>query len=93
LRFATQAVEIWAIKMHWLAKALRMRQDVLRRIAEGFLSLQTAVPEEHGDHFKPISVHQIAKATYLHETTVKRAVANKVIAIGGQRIQFDNLVT
>lgn len=89
----SRIVRISNIKMRWVTEAVRMRQDTLRRVAEGFLGLQSAVPERYGDFFKPVSVRQLAEGTYLHETTVQSGVANKVIAIGGQRIQFDSFVT
>jgi DNA-directed RNA polymerase specialized sigma54-like protein len=76
----------------WLVRALHMRQDTLRRVAESFLKHQPAVWAVGSDRLKPVSVREVAESAGLHESTVERAVANKVMAIGGQRILFDSLV-
>jgi DNA-directed RNA polymerase specialized sigma54-like protein len=86
-------VAMLPVKVRTVVKGLRMRQQALRRVAEGFLSLQYALPHRPNDRFKPVSVRQIADRAALHESTVKRAVANKVITIGSERIPFDSLVT
>jgi DNA-directed RNA polymerase specialized sigma54-like protein len=85
-------VEMLPLKVRTLIKALSMRQQTLRRVAESFLSLQYSVPHRPSDRFKPVSLWRIAEGAALHESTVEKAVANKAIEIAGQRIAFDSLV-
>ena len=89
---ASGLVEMLATKMGMVVNALRMRQRTLRRVVEAFLDLQYAVPERPSDRFKCVSVRQIAENLALHESTVQRAVANKVIAIGDEQIPFASFV-
>jgi DNA-directed RNA polymerase specialized sigma54-like protein len=89
---ASGLVEMLATKMGMVVNALRMRQRTLRRVADAFLDLQYTAPERPSDRFKRVSARQIAENAALHESTVQRAVANKVIAIGDQQIPFASFV-
>ncbi|MCS7063761.1 MAG: RNA polymerase factor sigma-54 [Methylacidiphilales bacterium] len=63
----------------FLIKAIKLRQDTLRRIAERILHHQKAFFEKGPDHLAPLTMNQIAQELNIHETTVSRSIANKAL--------------
>jgi len=65
---------------NWLVKALDQRARTILKVAEYVVGEQTAFLEEGVSALKPMVLRQAAEGTGLHESTVSRATAGKLVA-------------
>jgi len=64
----------------WLIKNIHQRQQTLYNIAQEIVGVQKKFLTSSGSGgLKPLTMHQVAQAVGLHESTVSRAIANKYI--------------
>jgi RNA polymerase sigma-54 factor len=65
---------------NWLAKALDQRARTMLRVAKAIFARQLGFLEEGVAALRPLVLRSIADATGLHESTVSRATADKLVA-------------
>jgi RNA polymerase sigma-54 factor len=65
---------------HWLAKALEQRARTVLRVAKAIFARQLGFLERGPQALRPLVLRTIAEATRLHESTVSRATADKLVA-------------
>ncbi len=63
----------------WLIKNIHQRQETLHNIASEIVRVQEDFLKTGGGALKPLTMHQIAEAVGLHESTVSRAISGKYI--------------
>jgi len=63
----------------WLIKNIHQRQETLYNIASEIIRRQETFFKTGGGALKPLTMHQIAEAVGLHESTVSRAISAKYI--------------
>lgn len=63
----------------WLIKNIHQRQETLSNIASEIIQVQENFFKTGGGALKPLTMHQIAEAVGLHESTVSRAISGKYI--------------
>jgi RNA polymerase sigma-54 factor len=63
----------------WLIKNIHQRQETLYNIASRIVEVQENFFRTGGGALKPLTMHQIAEAVGLHESTVSRAISGKYI--------------
>jgi RNA polymerase sigma-54 factor len=64
----------------WLIKNIHQRQQTLYNIANEIIRIQKRFFLSSGSGgLKPLTMHQVAEAVGLHESTISRAIANKYI--------------
>ena len=63
----------------WLIKNIHQRQETLFNIASEIVQRQENFLKTGGGALKPLTMHQIAEAVGLHESTVSRAISGKYI--------------
>ncbi|MBN1918005.1 MAG: RNA polymerase factor sigma-54 [Verrucomicrobia bacterium] len=63
----------------WLIKNIHQRQETLHNIASEIVRVQESFLKTGGGALKPLTMHQIAEAVGLHESTVSRAISGKYI--------------
>ena len=63
----------------WLIKNIHQRQETLYNIASEIVGVQEDFLKTGGGALKPLTMHQIAEAVGLHESTVSRAISGKYI--------------
>ena len=63
----------------WLIKNIHQRQETLYNISFEIIKRQKRFLNQGVNHLEPLTMHQIAEAVSLHESTVSRAIANKYI--------------
>jgi RNA polymerase sigma-54 factor len=64
----------------WLAKALDQRARTVLRVAKAIFARQLGFLEAGVTALRPLVLRDIAEATGLHESTVSRATADKLVA-------------
>lgn len=62
----------------WIIKSIEQRMQTIGRVVEAIVEHQMDFFEK-GSEFKPMSLHQIAEITELHESTVSRAIRGKYV--------------
>ncbi|TDT50743.1 RNA polymerase factor sigma-54 [Fonticella tunisiensis] len=62
----------------WLIKSIEQRTQTIKRVMEAIVEYQMDFFEKD-EELKPLSLHQIAEATNLHESTVSRAIKGKYV--------------
>jgi RNA polymerase sigma-54 factor len=65
---------------NWLVKALDQRARTILKVAEYVVEEQTGFLERGVSALKPMVLRQVAEGTGLHESTVSRATAGKLVA-------------
>lgn len=65
---------------NWLVKALDQRARTILKVAEFIVDQQSGFLERGVSALKPLVLRQVAEATGLHESTVSRATAGKLVA-------------
>ncbi|TVQ35595.1 MAG: RNA polymerase sigma-54 factor [Geminicoccaceae bacterium] len=65
---------------NWLVKALDQRARTVLKVAEFIVAEQTAFLRQGPQHLRPLVLRQVAEGTGLHESTVSRATAGKLVA-------------
>ncbi len=65
---------------NWLVKALDQRARTVLKVAEFIVGEQTAFLRQGAQHLRPLVLRQVAEGTGLHESTVSRATAGKLVA-------------
>ncbi len=79
----TEVREYIKDKIHagrWLIKNIHQRQQTLYNIAQEIIKVQKRfLTSSDSTGLKPLTMHQVAQAVSLHESTVSRAIANKYI--------------
>lgn len=65
---------------NWLVKALDQRARTVLRVAEFVVETQSDFLTYGVSHLKPLVLRQVAEGTGLHESTVSRATAGKLVA-------------
>ncbi|MEO1089996.1 MAG: RNA polymerase factor sigma-54 [Pseudomonadota bacterium] len=65
---------------NWLVKALDQRARTVLRVAEFIVEQQSGFLQGGAQHLRPLVLRQVAEATGLHESTVSRATAGKLVA-------------
>ena len=63
----------------WLARATQQRAITMLRVAQAVVDRQTAFLRDGQRALKPMILREIAATLDLHESTISRAVANKLI--------------
>jgi len=63
----------------WLIKNIHQRQETLYNIASEIVRVQESFFRTGGGALKPLTMHRIAEAVGLHESTVSRAISGKYI--------------
>lgn len=63
----------------WLIKNIHQRQETLYNIASEIVRVQESFFKTGGGALRPLTMHQIAEAVGLHESTVSRAISGKYI--------------
>lgn len=72
--------------------ALDQRRATLRRIGEFVVTWQDDFFEHGPAHLKPLTRTAVAKALGVHESTVSRAVSDKILQLpNGRLIEFSDL--
>ncbi|MGC4376886.1 RNA polymerase factor sigma-54 [Fictibacillus sp. Mic-4] len=66
-------------KYQWLLKSLEQRRTTLLKIAEEIVKAQTAFLQKGPQYLEPMTLKDVADRIGMHESTVSRAVKNKVI--------------
>ncbi|SFD44537.1 RNA polymerase, sigma 54 subunit, RpoN/SigL [Bacillus sp. OV194] len=66
-------------KLQWLQKSLEQRKNTLIMIAKEIVSVQQNFLKRGPEHLVPITLREVAERIGMHESTVSRAVKNKVI--------------
>ncbi|MFW5681338.1 MAG: RNA polymerase factor sigma-54 [Pseudomonadota bacterium] len=65
---------------NWLVKALDQRARTVLKVAEFIVGEQAAFLRQGPQHLRPLVLRQVAEGTGLHESTVSRATAGKLVA-------------
>ncbi len=65
---------------NWLVKALDQRARTILKVAEFIVEQQSGFLADGVRALKPLVLRQVAEATGLHESTVSRATAGKLVA-------------
>ena len=65
---------------NWLLRALAQREETLLRVGQALVAHQTAFLREGAQALRPLTRRALAEKLELHESTISRVVANKVIA-------------
>jgi RNA polymerase sigma-54 factor len=63
----------------WLIKNIHQRQQTLHNITKEIVARQSKFLSPDGGKLEPLTMHQIAEAVKLHESTISRAIAGKYI--------------
>jgi len=79
-------VQKYVDRAQLIAQALKRRWETLRRVTRYLLEQQTAFFEGDLRHLKPLTRAQVAQALTLSESTVSRAVMNKVVQLPDSRL-------
>ncbi|WHY71487.1 RNA polymerase factor sigma-54 [Fictibacillus enclensis] len=66
-------------KLQWLQKSLEQRKNTLIMIAKEIVSAQQRFLKWGPEHLVPMTLREVADRIGMHESTVSRAVKNKVI--------------
>ncbi|MDN4072145.1 RNA polymerase factor sigma-54 [Fictibacillus terranigra] len=66
-------------KLQWLQKSLEQRKNTLIMIAKEIVSAQQNFLKRGPEHLVPMTLREVAERIGMHESTVSRAVKNKVI--------------
>ncbi|MFC7371009.1 RNA polymerase factor sigma-54 [Fictibacillus iocasae] len=66
-------------KYQWLKKAVEQRRQTLIKIVTEVVNVQHSFFSKKGSQLAPLTLKQVAAATGMHESTISRAVKNKVI--------------
>jgi len=73
---------------NWLVKALDQRARTILKVAEYVVEEQKAFLESGVSALKPMVLRQVAEGTGLHESTVSRATAGKLVATPSGVVPF-----
>jgi RNA polymerase sigma-54 factor len=64
----------------WLRRSLDQRARTILRVAGEIVRVQGAFLEHGLDHLRPLTLRMVADAVDMHESTVSRVTANKLVA-------------
>ena len=68
------------IEVNWLKKAIEQREDTLKRVTYALVERQSAFFQTGNTvNLKPLTMKEIAKMVDVHESTVSRAIKDKMI--------------
>lgn len=89
-RVLSTAEQAWVLKRvnraHMFIKAIQQRWITLQRIGEFLISHQAAFLENGPLHLKPLTRTEVAEHLMLHESTVSRAIRDKVAQLPNGRL-------
>jgi len=76
---AAQYLQEHSQKLQWLKKSLEQRKNTLIMIAKEIVKVQQDFLKKGPEYLVPITLKEVADRIGMHESTVSRAVKNKVI--------------
>ncbi|WLD92894.1 RNA polymerase factor sigma-54 [Alkalihalobacillus sp. AL-G] len=80
-------------KYHWLKNSLDQRRQTLRRMGEYLLRAQRDFFDHGFEALRPMTLKEVAESIDVHESTVSRAVKNKMLQTPKGAIPLKSLFT
>ncbi len=80
-------------KVLWIIRSIEQRRMTLQRLTEAIVKKQMAFIEKGLRHLKPLTLKEIADDIDMHESTVSRAVRQKVIQTPKGLFNYKDLFT
>jgi RNA polymerase sigma-54 factor len=81
-------IRVHLIQAQRFIEALRQRWKTLRRIAEFLIQAQAEFLELGPGHIKPLTRKEVACQLNLHESTISRAISDKVVQLPNGRLMM-----